>query len=75
MESAEGLVYEVRVYARVPDLGDGADRRGGSSSSVNANAKYEGIIMVGVMERVVLVVLRLVGKEVGGGSMGARKGM
>ena len=27
MESAEQLGYEVRVYARVPDLGDGDDRR------------------------------------------------
>ncbi|KAJ7202072.1 hypothetical protein GGX14DRAFT_654704 [Mycena pura] len=26
MDSAERLGYEVRVYARVPDLGDGADR-------------------------------------------------
>ena len=37
MESAEQLGYEVRVYARVPDLGDGDDRRksaelGGSSA-------------------------------------------
>ena len=27
MESAERLGYEVRVYARVPDMGDGDDRR------------------------------------------------
>lgn len=27
MDSAEKLGYEVRVYARVPDTGDGADRR------------------------------------------------
>lgn len=27
MESAEQLGYEVRVYARVPDMGDGDDRR------------------------------------------------
>jgi hypothetical protein len=37
MESAEQFGYEVRVYARVPDLGDGDDRRksaelGGSSA-------------------------------------------
>ncbi|KAJ7074363.1 hypothetical protein C8F01DRAFT_1100282 [Mycena amicta] len=35
MDTAERLGYEVRVYARVPDLGDGADRlahaNGGSS--------------------------------------------
>lgn len=28
MDTAERLGYEVRVYARVPDLGDGMDRRG-----------------------------------------------
>jgi hypothetical protein len=46
MESAEQLGYEVRIYARVPDMGDGMDRqppsgtgsggdspRGGNSSS------------------------------------------
>ena len=40
MESAEQLGYEVRVYARVPDLGDGDDRRksaelGGSTAAVS----------------------------------------
>ena len=28
MDGAEQLGYEVRVYARVPDTGDGADRAG-----------------------------------------------
>ena len=32
MESAEQLGYEVRVLARVPDMGDGMDRRGGRDS-------------------------------------------
>lgn len=39
MESAEQLGYEVRVYARVPDMGDGDDRRKsvdlGNSSNTN----------------------------------------
>lgn len=45
MESAEQLGYEVRVYARVPDTGDGGDRRKsidfGSSSNLK-NLSYKG---------------------------------
>ncbi|KAF7980053.1 hypothetical protein HWV62_39824 [Athelia sp. TMB] len=48
MDSAEQLGYEVRVYARVPDTGDGDDRRksadysgsnGNSNSNSNSNNK------------------------------------
>lgn len=52
METAEQLGYEVRIYARVPDMGDGMDRqplagvassgdssRGGSGSSDNKHRK------------------------------------
>jgi len=45
METAEQLGYEVRVYARVPDMGDGQDRRqnniiinGNSNSNSNNNS-------------------------------------
>lgn len=39
MELAEQLGYEVRIYARVPDLGDGMDRQppGGVSSSTDSS--------------------------------------
>jgi hypothetical protein len=39
MESAERLEYEVRVYARVPDTGDGADRRHNQSTN-DVHAAY-----------------------------------
>lgn len=45
MESAEQLGYEVRVYARVPDMGDGDDRRKSidfGSSSISNNNSYKG---------------------------------
>ncbi|KAF8218060.1 hypothetical protein K438DRAFT_2006969, partial [Mycena galopus ATCC 62051] len=35
MDTAERLGYEVRVYARVPDLGDGQDRVGASGGGGN----------------------------------------
>jgi hypothetical protein len=45
MESAEQLGYEVRVYARVPDTGDGPDRRQNNNvvvgSSHNNNSSGE----------------------------------
>lgn len=37
MESAERLGYEVRIYARVPDLGDGADRTKPKRANANAD--------------------------------------
>ncbi|KLO15177.1 hypothetical protein SCHPADRAFT_996026 [Schizopora paradoxa] len=49
MESAERLGYEVRVYARVPDTGDGADRLakaerlgGGRFGRINGDLGVEG---------------------------------
>jgi len=35
MDTAEHLGYEVRVYARVPDMGDGQDRRNSNSHNNN----------------------------------------
>ena len=46
MESAERLGYEVRVFARVPDLGDGMDRErggGGGSGGGSGNERRFGI--------------------------------
>jgi hypothetical protein len=45
MESAEQLGYEVRVYARVPDTGDGQDRRPNNSN--HGNGSGNGNLTVG----------------------------
>lgn len=38
MESAEQLGFEVRIYARVPDMGDGMDREKGHARSTSAGS-------------------------------------
>jgi hypothetical protein len=42
MESAEQLGYEVRVYARVPDTGDGQDRRQNNNNGGNSGESAKG---------------------------------
>jgi hypothetical protein len=42
METAEQLGYEVRIYARVPDMGDGMDRQPPAGIASNADSSRGG---------------------------------
>lgn len=46
MDSAEQLGYEVRIYARVPDTGDGADRRHSGDLSKGRGGKKSAPIAI-----------------------------